>query len=93
MMKNWFKKILIPSGEKTTVTAYNSWLVRWYGWDLCRISYGGNAYCSPMAEIFPSEEEANKFAQQLRESFRLLKQTGEGCKVTVEANQSTTLTI
>lgn len=86
-MRNWFKKLRIPSGEKTEVVAYMSWMVRWYSWNLHRVSYSGDAYCSPMAEIFPSEEDANKFAEQLREAFKLLKQSGEGCRVVVEENQ------
>jgi hypothetical protein len=85
-MKNWFKNILIPSGEKTEVVAYNSWIVRWYSGN------GGYnsalTYKQPEAEIFPSEEDAQKFAEQLREAFKLVRYTGSATKVTVESQQT-----
>lgn len=82
-MGNWFKKLFIPSGAKTTVVAYNSWVVRWesrYG------EYSDDIKLE--AEIFPSETDAYKFAEQLKESFKLLKYSGSPTKVKVEANQS-----
>jgi len=87
-MKNWFKKLLIPTGEKTTVVAYNSWIVRWR-------SRNGE-YSTDIkleAEIFPSEQDAHKFAQQLKESFKLLRYSGYVTDVKVEANQSKMATL
>ena len=82
-MKNWFKNLLIPSGEKTTVVAYNSWIVRWRS--RCG-EYSGDTKLE--AEIFPSEQDAYKFAEQLKESFKLLRYSGNPTEVKVEANQS-----
>ena len=90
-MKNWFKKILIPSGEKTTVVAYNSWVVRWQSADGSADS--PLSYKKPQAEIFPSEQDAENFAQQLREAFKLVRYTGGATKVTVQANQSKIATL
>ena len=86
-MKNWFKKIFIQPGEKTTVVAYNSWVVRWVAlksdWEY------GQSGGKPQAEIFPSEEDAYKFAEQLKEAHKLLRYEGHKLtKVEVEANQS-----
>ena len=88
-MSNWFKKLLIPSGEKTTVVAYKSWTVRWNKLNTYGYSSGGFSFNpAPECEIFPSEIDANKFAKQLREAFKLLKVTGDFAKVKVEENQS-----
>lgn len=90
-MKSWFKELFIPSGEKTTVVAYNSWVVRWT--KVRSVSYNsGDSFSfreTPEAEIFPSEIDANRFADQLREAFKLLRQTGDATRVKVESNQST----
>jgi hypothetical protein len=86
-MKNLFKKLFIPSGEKTTVIAYKSWTVRWLSlksdWEYAR---GGG---TPQVEIFPSKEDAHKFAAQLKEAFGILKYDGDRLmKITVEENDS-----
>ena len=82
-MKNWFKNILIPSGEKTTVVAYKSWIVRWQS-----ANFDGSSliYTKYESEIFPSEEDANKFAESLRDARILLKD--KHFNVKIEANQS-----
>lgn len=87
-MKNIFKRLFIPSGQKTEVVAYNSWIVRWH-------SRSGNysADKKQEAEIFPSEEDAHKFASQLKESFKLLKYSGEPTEIKVEANQNKLATL
>jgi hypothetical protein len=93
-MKNIFKALFIPSGEKTKVIAYNSWIVRWYAVRSTAFSFGGFSFNDKeMSEIFPSEEDANKFAEQLRQAFKLLKHDGDAAKVKVEANQSKLATI
>lgn len=84
-MKNWFKNLLIPSGEKTTVIAYNSWVVRWRSANF----EGGSSnliHTTENCEIFPSEIDANKFAQSLEDARKLLKD--EKFKVKVQSNQS-----
>lgn len=87
---NIFKKLFIPSGAKTTVVAYNSWVVRWN-------SKNRNGYeYVKQAEIFPSEVDANKFAEQLREAFKMVRYSDKFTfshedkltEVVVEANQS-----
>ena len=85
-MKNWFKKLTIPNGEKTTVVAYNSWVVRWYSVD-GSIDYFAKR-CIEHVEIFPSEEDAYKFAEQMKAAWKLLKCEGQITNVKVEANQS-----
>jgi len=87
-MKNWFKKLLIPSGEKTEVVAYNSWIVRWRS-----ASFDGSSLCYTRdeSEIFPSEVDAEKFAQSLKDARGLLKDSGGGIKI--EANQSKLATL
>ncbi len=93
-MRNIFKKIFIPSGEKAGVVAYNSWVVRWraiYIDEYTKNQYSHRSH--PEMEIFPSEQDAHKFAEQLRESQKLLRYTGSGLKVTVEANQNKLATL
>lgn len=84
-MKNWFKKVEIPSGETKEVVAYKSWIVRWY-------SIHGNDTEYPVkrqqSEIFPSEEDANRFAEALRGAYILTKCSGNCVAVWVEENQN-----
>lgn len=82
-MKNWFKKLGIPTGEQKELVAYNSWVVRWtsrYG------EYRSDE--NQEAEIFPSEDDANEFANQLKEAFKLLRYKNEVTYVSVKANQN-----
>ena len=44
-------------------------------------------------EIFPSEEDAHKFAVQLKEAFKFLKYKGGITNITVSANQSKLATL
>lgn len=88
-MKTWFKKLLIPSGDKTEVVAYTSWIVRW-------VSVIGNSnstllYSRQESEIFPSEIDATKFADQLKEAHKLLKDRDFIIKI--ESNQSKSATM
>ena len=65
---NFFKKILIPSRAKQELTAYESWVVRWTS----RTGpFSGDG--RPEAEVFTTEEDANIFAKQLKEAFRLIR--------------------
>lgn len=80
-MKKLFKKLFVPSEQKTTIVAYKSWIVRWKS---CTSSeYNFRKY---EAEIFPSAEDAYKFAKILKESALYLKSSG--FNIQVEANQS-----
>lgn len=90
-MNNIFKRIFIPSGEETQLVAYKSWVVRWNS-----KRNNGFEYVQE-AEIFTSEEDAHKFAEQLRDAFKLLRYRSGGwgdmdnrlTKVTTESNQNT----
>ena len=76
-----FKEILISCKEKEKVIAYESWIVRWtsrYGCYSCETK--------PECEIFPLEEDADRFANQLREAFKLIRHT-HGNDVIIERNK------
>ena len=65
-----FKKLFAPSGDKKELTALENWSVRWtsrYG------EFSGHTQAE--CEFFLSEEEANHFAEQLREAFKLIRHT------------------
>jgi hypothetical protein len=75
-----FKNLFIPTGQKESVVAYESWTVRWtsrYG------EYSGNT--QQEAEVFTNEDDAKKFANQLREAFKLTRTTS-GNRVIVTKN-------
>ena len=84
-MINWFKKLSIPSGDKTEVVAYKSWVVRWRSLQN-RIEFATEG--KQEAEIFPSKEDAYKFAEALKESYRTLRYNTYLFNVTVEENQN-----
>lgn len=87
-MKFSLKKLFIPSGQKIEVDAYVSWTVRWYKIHSSEYMDGRfSLSTTPESEIFPTIEDANKFAAQLRESHKLLRTTGDLNKITVTANQ------
>jgi hypothetical protein len=75
-----FKKIIIPSGETQELTAYESWTVRW----LSRHGYYSSDTRTEV-EVFTNEEDANAFAEELRNAFKLIKHTS-GITVKVEKN-------
>ena len=83
-IKSLFKKIPIPSGEMVEVTAYKSWTVRWVS-----VKNDGSFRWlfndQEEAEVFIDEEEAKKFAMELRKARKLLKDNFEGIRIT--ANQ------
>lgn len=74
---NLFKKLFIPSGEKQEVTAYENWSVRW-------LSRNGqfSGDTQKEAEFFTNKDDAEKFATELKEAFKLIKHTS-GTKVEV----------
>ena len=77
---NLFKKLWIPTGEKQTVTAYETWVVRW------RSRHGQFHHdTQDECEIFTSKQDAEKFADQLKEAFKLRK-LSSGNRVEVYKN-------
>lgn len=69
---NWFKKIAIPTGETKTITAYQSWVVRWYS-----VPFDDRHLTRPVEqmEIFPSKEDAQEYAKSLINAFKLTRCT------------------
>ena len=77
---NILKKLFVPSGQQQELTAYESWCVRWrsrHG------KYGSDT--QDEMEIFTTKEDAEKFAIELRNAFKLVKHTS-GTKVEVSKN-------
>lgn len=68
-MKNIFKKLFIPSGTKE-VMAYESWIVRW---DAARFDGSSLIRTKEECEIFPSKDDADAFADALKNAFQLTK--------------------
>lgn len=80
-----FKKLFIPSGEKTTITAYKSWIVRWKSVE--HKEWSIYADLKHESEIFPSEEDAKNFANQIQEAYKLTKSSLHK-SVLIEENQN-----
>lgn len=77
----WFKKIKVPvSNETKKQIAVQLWTVSW-------ISRYGNFSGQTQREFeaFTSKEEANEFADALRNAFKLIKHKSQ-CDVTVKPN-------
>lgn len=74
----WTKKIEVPaSNEIKEVDAIQLWEVRWTS------RHGGfSGDTKPEMEAFPSQIQAEEFAQALRNAFKLIKHTS-GNNVTV----------
>ncbi len=73
-----FKKLFAPSGDKKELTAIENWSVRWYS---RHGSYFGDI--RKECEFFISKEDAEHFAKQLRDAYKLLKHTS-GTSISVE---------
>jgi len=82
-MKNLFKYLFVPSGEKVVVTAYESWIVRWFS---VHLSYGEYTSKEKQAEVFTSKADAEKFANSLKDALKLLKNTNFDSHITIEQN-------
>ena len=65
---NLFKKIFIPKREEKSLNAYESWVVQWFSRDG---AFSGDL--NKEFEVFLSKKEADYFANQLRESFKLIR--------------------
>jgi hypothetical protein len=65
-----FKKLFVPSEEKKELTAIENWSVRWYSH---YGSYSGDT--RKECEFFTSKEDAEHFAEQLRDAYKLIKHT------------------
>lgn len=76
-----FKKLFAPSGEKKELTAIENWSVRWYS---RHGSYSGDT--RKECEFFTSKEDAEHFAEQLRDAYKLIKHTSD-TSVSVERSQ------
>lgn len=71
------KVIEIEERKAASLVAYESWVVRWesrYG------KYSGDV--KPESEIFTTKADAERFAKELREAFKLIRHTS-GTKVKV----------
>lgn len=76
-----FKKLFVPKGEKQELTAYETWSVRWYS------RYGGfSGDTKPEMELFTNKEDADKFAEELRAAYKLIRHTS-GTQVKVSKNE------
>lgn len=74
------KTIEVPTTQSEILEAAESWIVRWES--RCgQFSYDWRKEC----EVFLSKEDANRFAESLRNAFNLLKFT-YGIEVVVEKN-------
>lgn len=82
-MKNLFKYLFVPSGEKIEITAYESWIVRWFS---VHLSYGEYTSKEKQAEVFTSKQDAEKFANSLRDALVLLKNRNFDTCITIERN-------
>lgn len=77
----WFRKITVPfSNETKEIDVPQTWVVRWQG----RV---GPYYSDliPECEVFISEKEALDFRESLEQAMKLLRYSGPGTKVTIEA--------
>lgn len=79
-MRTWFtKQITVPENNRTKVVdAIQLWEVRW-------TSRNGYYHSDrrPEMEAFPTEEEANFFADALKKAFSLIRNTSSENRVTV----------
>jgi hypothetical protein len=78
---NILKKILAPSGQQQELEAYETWIVRWES------RYGECSFeTQPEMEVFTSKEDAEKFAVELRNAFKLIRHTS-GTDVNLRKNR------
>lgn len=73
-----FKKLFTPSGEKKELSSIENWSVRWYSRH-GKYSHNTQQEC----EFFTSKEDAEHFAKQLRDAYKLIKHTS-GTSVSIE---------
>ena len=76
----FLKNILVSNDEKEELKTYESWFVKW---ESRNGEFRGDV--EPEATLFTSKEEAEKFAKQLREAFKLIRHTS-GTNVTITEN-------
>lgn len=68
---NILKKLLhIPSGETVAIEAHDTWEVRW--WSMGRIDCNGIDSQTLRVEVFPSKDDADRFAGELIAAAALL---------------------
>jgi hypothetical protein len=86
-----FKKIIAPTEARQEITAFQTWTVRWRSQNG---KYDSDGH--PECEVFTSIEDATKFANQLKDAFKLLRITDKTSytdtpidSVEVQANNGT----
>lgn len=70
---NWFKKLVsAPSGQTVNLEGLETWMVSW-------TSRHGVYSCDTRLQFqaFTNSEDAEHFAQSLRDAFRLVKHTAQ----------------
>ena len=75
------RRLFVPTGTRQ-VDAVELWEVRWQS---RHGEYSGSI--RPESEVFPKREDAEAFAQALRDAFRLIKHTS-GTSVKIEYKTS-----
>ena len=69
-MFGWLKSVEVPSGEKVNLEGLVTWKVQW----LARNGqFAGHTF--PTAQFFTTKEDAEKFAVQIKEAFKLVRNT------------------
>lgn len=80
---NWFKKIInAPTGETVELEGIRTWTVRWES----KINNYPYTKRRPEVQMFTNANDANHFAQSLRDAFKLIRHTAES-EVTVEVQE------
>jgi hypothetical protein len=75
------KKVNIPTGEEKTIEAAETWRVSWMS------RHDRYAHDTRLeSEFFFSEEDANNFANSLRNAFKLIRHSS-GNTVSIEKNK------
>lgn len=67
-MRLFFKKVSFRDEQKISVDVVECWEVRWYS------RHGGySGDVRQEVRVFPNEDDANTFAEALRDAYALLK--------------------
>jgi hypothetical protein len=70
----WFTKVInAPAGVTVELEGIRTWTVRWES------KRGNYPYTTkrPEVQMFTNKEDANHFAQSLRDAFKLIRHTAE----------------
>lgn len=81
MLKTMLAKLIVPeSNETREIDVAQTWEVRWYSAEV-DLRYSSLTKFNPAMEVFLSSEEAEAFAQSLRNAYALARVTGLSVKV------------